>query len=110
MQHSTTITIDHDIIRFVFGNNGTPSEDKFILHEKDDFSRLCLPPFWYYYLDELGQGVQVDFLVKLKTQLAFKSKQYFVKECGTLEKGPFIPYENVCLVINRKAYSAQGLI
>ena len=109
MQHSITVSLDHDIIRFVFGNNGTPSEDKFIVYENDDFSRLCLPPFWHYYF-ELGQGVQVDFPVKLKTQLSFKSKRYFIKECGTLEKRPFIPYEKVCLVSNRKACSAKGLI
>ena len=76
---------------------------------KEDFSRFCLPPFWYYYFDELGEGVSVDFLVKLKTKLGFHSKRLIVNNFGSLEKGPLIPSEKVSVVIMRKACSKNTI-
>ena len=35
-----------------------------MLYEKDDFSRLELPPYWYY-LTDFGEGIAVDFPIKL---------------------------------------------
>ena len=85
VNYSTKVSIDHDIIRFVFRNKGTSATDGYLLYEKDDFSRFCLPPFWYYYLDELGQGISVNFPIKLKSKLAFDSKRFVVNSKGTLE-------------------------
>ena len=36
-----------------------------MLYEKDNFSRLKLPPYWWYYLNNFGEGRAVDFPIKL---------------------------------------------
>ena len=36
-----------------------------MLYEKDDFSRLELPSYWWYYLTDFGEGIAVDFPIKL---------------------------------------------
>lgn len=68
-----------------------------------------MPPFWYYYFDELGEGVSIDFPVKLKTKLGFHSKSFIVDNFGSLEKGPLIPSEKVSVVIMRKACSKNTI-
>lgn len=80
-----------------------------MLYEKDNFCRLCLPPFWWYYFDEFGQGVAIDFPLKLKTTLAFHSKPFIANKGGSLRKGPLIPSEKVIVFINWKACS-QNII
>ncbi|XP_028404815.1 uncharacterized protein LOC114527383 [Dendronephthya gigantea] len=101
----TKVPIDNDIIRYVFRNKGISASAGYMLYEKEDFSRFCLPPFWDYYLDELGQGVAVDFPVKLKPILKFHPKRYIVGNKGALEKGPLIPLEKISMSVNRKAAS-----
>ena len=59
----------------------------------------------YYYIDELGHDVSVDFPVKAKTKLPFHPKRFVVNNGGSTEKGPLIPTENVIVVVNRKACS-----
>ena len=57
--YSTEILLDHDIIRYLFRGRGKLSGDRIsLLYEKEDFSRLCLPLFWYYYLNQLGKALQ----------------------------------------------------
>ena len=36
-----------------------------MLYEKDDFSHLELPPYWWYYLNNFGEGRAFDFPIKL---------------------------------------------
>ena len=93
-QHQHKYTVDHDIVRYIFKNNRSIAPDGFNLYVKEDFSRFCLPPFWYYF-DELCEGVSVDFPVKLKTKLGFHSKRFIVNYFGSLEKGPLIPSESL---------------
>jgi hypothetical protein len=49
-----------------------------MLYEKDDFERFELPFYWYYYLDELGQGIMLKFPLKIKTKLSFAQKRFIV--------------------------------
>ena len=108
---NTYISIDHDIVRYIFKNKGSIAPDGFNLYMKEDFSRFCLPPFWYYFFDELGEGVSVDFPVKLKTKLGFHSKPLIVNNFGSLKKAPLtgIPSEKVSVVIMRKACSKNAI-
>ena len=39
------INVDHDIVRYIFRNKGIIGPDNYMLYEKDNFCRLCLPPF-----------------------------------------------------------------
>ena len=107
--YTTSVNIDHDIVRYIFRNKGAAAPDGFMLYEKDDVCRLCLPSFWYYYFDELGQGVAIDFPVKLKTKLTFHSKRFVLNNSSSLVEGPLIPLEKIIVVINRRAFSQDKL-
>ena len=70
--------------------------------KRTNFCRLCLPPFWWYYFDEFGQGVAIDFPLKLKTTLAFHSKPFIANKGGSLRKGPLIPSEKLLFLSTGK--------
>lgn len=107
--YSTEISLDHDIIRYVFGGRGKLSGDRIsMLYEKEDFSRLCLPSFWHYYLNQLGQGVAVNFPVKLKSVLKMSRKRFIVSN-GKLGQAPMSPVEKLVITINRKACDQFGI-
>ena len=101
--YSTEILLDHDIIRYLFRGRGKLSGDRIsLLYEKEDFTRLCLPPFWYYYLNQLGQGVAVNFPIKLKSVLKMSRKRFIVSS-GALVQATMSPIEKLIITINRKA-------
>ena len=101
--YSATVDIEHDILRYVFQNKGQATPDgKFMLYQKNDFARLKLPEYWDYYLDVLGQGVKINFPVKLRSKLCFVQKRYIAKD-KKVEKGPFIPREKLFIYVNRSA-------
>ena len=100
--YSTEILLDHDI-RYLFRGRGKLLGDRIsLLYEKEDFSRLCLPPFWYYYLNQLGQGVAVKFPIKLKSVLKISRKRFIVSN-GALVQATMSPIEKLIITINRKA-------
>ena len=100
--YSAEIIIDHDIIRHVFSGRGRLSGDGVsMLYEKDDFSRFCLPQFWHYYFNQLGEGIVVNFLIKLKSVLKM-SKKCFIVSNGELTQAPMSPMEKVTITVNRK--------
>ena len=68
--------------------------------------RVWLPQMlqWYYF-DEFGQGVAIDFSFKLKTKVAFHSKCFIANKGGSLRKGPLIPSGKIVVIINWKACS-----
>lgn len=96
--YSAEIPVDHDILRYIFRGRGTLSGDGIsMVYEITDFSRFCLPSYWYYYLNELGQGIAVSFHLKLKPVLNF------IFSNGKLKQAPMSPVENVIITVNRRA-------
>ncbi|XP_032221228.2 uncharacterized protein LOC125564402 [Nematostella vectensis] len=107
--HSTEIRIDHDIVRYIFKGCGKLAADKkSMFYEKSDFKRFGLPVYWYYCLDEHGQGITVDFPIKIKTVLSY-TKAYYIVSCGKLEKSPTSPVEKIVITLNRKACDQHNL-
>lgn len=101
--YSAEIIIDHDIIRHVFSGRGRLSGDGVSMpYEKDDFSRFCIPQFWHYYLNQLGEGIVVNFPIKLKSVLKMSKKRFIVPN-GELTQAPMSPMEKVTITVNRKA-------
>lgn len=101
--YSAEIPVDHDILRYIFRGRGTLSGDGIsMVYEITDFRRFCLPSYWYYYLNELGQGIAVSFPLKLKPVLKF-SKKRFIFSNGKLKQAPMSPVENVIITVNRRA-------
>ena len=106
--YSTEILLDHDIIRYAFRGRGKLSGDRISMLYEKDFSRLCLPSFWHYYLNQLGQGVAVNFPVKLKSVLKMSRKRFIVSN-GKLGQAPMSPVEKLIITINRKACDQLGI-
>ena len=67
-----------------------------------DFSMLCLPPCWHYYLHQLGQNVAVNFPMKLKLVLRL-SKKCFIVSNGILVQATMSPIEKLIITSNRNA-------
>ena len=96
------ILIHHNIIRYLFRGRAKLSGDGVsVVYEKDDFNRFCLPSFWHYYLNQLGQGVAVEFPVKLHSVLRMSKKCFIMSNSG-LEQAPLFLVHKVTITINRK--------
>lgn len=103
------IAVDHDVIRHIFRGHGTLSGDGIsMLYELTDFSKFCLPLYWYYYLKELGQGIAIRFPLKLKLVLKF-SKKRFICSNGELKQAPMSPVKNVLITVNRRACDRHNI-
>lgn len=101
--YSAEITIDHDVLRYILNGKGKRAADGVsMFYEKNDFARFELPHYWYYCLNELGQGIAVDFPVKLKNVLT-NLKKRFISCSGQVKLAQTFPVENVVIYVNRKA-------
>ena len=60
-----------DVWRYLTHGKGTPSQHRgHVLYSKHDFERFAaLPEYWWYYLDEHGEGKAVHFPIKIKPVL-----------------------------------------
>ena len=100
--YSTDIRIDHDIIRYGFNGKGKKTADgAAMLYGKNYFTRFELPPYWYYYLNQLGEGIAVDFPVKVKTVLTYSRKRHMFT--SIMQIAPNFPVEKIVIYVNRKA-------
>ena len=64
---STFISFKYRHFSFLFKDKGQKSNDSgHILLEKEDFSRCHFPNQWDMIVDELGDGVEIDFPVKVR--------------------------------------------
>ena len=88
------INMDRDVWRFITYGKGTVSEHRGNhLFEKDDMVRLkYLPNDWWYYLNQDGEGIAVDFPFKARAILSW-SPQKFVKKDSKLVKVARFPME-----------------
>lgn len=102
--------MDLDIWRFVSSGRGIASRHRgHLLLEKDELARLkFLPGNWWYHLNQDGDGVAIDFPLKVKPILSWSPKT-FVKRNGSLVEARRFPIEKVCLTVIRKACTAENL-
>ena len=68
-----------------------------------------LPNDWWYYLNQDGEGIAIDFPFKAKAILSW-SPQKFVKKDSKLVKVARLPMEKVCLTIIRRACNTDNLL
>ena len=102
------VNLDLDIWRFVTCGKGKASEHRgHHLFERDDLTKFkYLPDDWWYFLNQQGEGVPIDFPLKAKPILSWSSDKY-IKRNGQLLKAKKYPVEKVCITVVRKAYSAD---
>ena len=98
--------IELDIWRFVTCGKGKASEHQGnYLFEQNDLARLkYLPEDWWYFLNQHGEGLAVDFPLKARPILSWSSDKY-VKKDGQLVKAKKFPTEKICITVVRKACS-----
>ena len=66
VNYSFELRVDHDFVRYVIRGKVKKAHDGVsMLYEKNDFCHLELPTYWWYYLNELAEGITVDFPTKL---------------------------------------------
>lgn len=97
INYPSELRLDYDIVRYAFrGKSKTAHDGVSMLYEKNNFCRLELLTYWWYYLNELGEGIAVDFPTKLKTSLTH-SKKYFMSCSGQIKLVPNFPVEKVVI-------------
>jgi hypothetical protein len=80
------------------------------LFEKNELARFkYLPEDWWYYINQDGEGVAVDFPFKARPVLSW-SLQKCTKKGGKLMKATRVPIEKVCLItIIRRECSTDSI-
>ena len=98
------ICMNLDVWRYISYRKGTASQHRgHVLYSKHDFARLTtLPEYWWYYLNQLGEGVAVDFPIKIKPVLTWSPVQH-VKKAGKLVKASQFPIEKLCVTVVKRA-------
>ena len=72
-----TFCFRHDVFNFLFKDRGTKSNDRgHRLLEKRDFDRCHFPENWYQLIDGIGDGLQIDFPVKVRLFLSWGPKSH----------------------------------
>ena len=102
---STTICFRHDVFNFLFKDRGTKSHYReHILLEKDDFDHCHFPDYWYRLIDGIGDGVQIDFPVKVRLFLSWGPKNHTLAGNSICPLPRYRP-EKLCLSFCKAACS-----
>ena len=76
-QLPTVIAFNHTYFYFLFKDKGQKSNySGYILLEKQDFIRCHFPNGWHRLKDSIGDGVQIDFPVKVRLFLSWSPKTH----------------------------------
>jgi hypothetical protein len=80
-----------------------------VLYSKNDFGRFkALPDYWWYYLDQHGEGKALDFPIKIKPIVSWSPIQYIVKS-GKFVKASRFPVEKLCITIAKRACNIDNI-
>ena len=73
----TVIAFKHAHFNFLFKNKGQKSNDSgYILLERADFQRCRFPDQWNMIIDRIGDGVKIDFPVKVRLFLSWSPRTH----------------------------------
>lgn len=73
----TTVAFRHDVFNFLFRDRGTKSNHReHILLSKQEFDRCHFPLNWDRLVDSIGDGVKIDFPVKVRLFLSWSPKNH----------------------------------
>ena len=105
------IEIDHDCWRYITQRKGVPSEHGgHYLYSKDDFGHLpILPPDWWYYLNQHGEGKKIDFPMNIKAIVSWSPKKKYICKGGKFEDGPRFPIEKLSVSFARLPCNERNL-
>lgn len=73
----TTIPLRHDVFNYFFKDKETKCNERgCILLGKSDFDLCCFPNNWDRIIDQIGDGVCIDFPVKIRAYLGWGPKNH----------------------------------
>ena len=90
--HSVSSRFDLDIYRYCF-----QTDETVLLNLADDFSRLPLTESWNYRINSNGQGLTIDFPIRLSPRLHFRKIFVRTEDGSVLQK--MLPIETVKIII-----------
>jgi hypothetical protein len=96
------INLELDCWRYITQGKGTPSHHRgHYLYNRSDFGRLpMLPPDWWYYFNEHGEGKKIDFPMKIKPVIGWSPKKH-VFDGKNIVPGPRFPIEKLSVSFAR---------
>ena len=101
----TTIAFRHDVFNFLFRDRSTKSNDRgHILVTRLDFNRCHFPSNWDRVVDGIGDGVKIDFPVKIRLFLSWGPKNHTL-EGNTIKSLPRYRPEKLSLSFCKEACS-----
>lgn len=104
---SLSFHFNHDCFRFLLGGKGRPTQDgKGVLLDKADFASLNLPLGWDQCLDKNGDGVAIQYPVRIDPHLSW-SAQRLASYNGELVDKPRMPLEKLTIDFVRKPFSVS---
>jgi len=107
---SIYIPMELDVWRYVCHQKGVESKHKgYKLYTIADLCLLdALPDYWWYYLNDHGQGQAVKSPLKIKPVISWSSRHNMYKD-GKLVPAPRMPIEKLCVHILRRACGSNNL-
>ena len=101
----TVIPFRHDVFRYFFGGKGEISNERgAVLLEKSDFQICNFPRDWDKIADSIGDGLKIDFPVKLRPFLSWSPKTYILKDGQVVVRPRYRP-EKLSISICKNAFS-----
>ncbi|CAB4031911.1 Hypothetical predicted protein [Paramuricea clavata] len=103
-QQRISIDFRHDVYKFLFVGKGKQAEQRgYILFEENDFSKCRLPKYWNCLFDQHGDGIKINFPVKMRHFLA-RSRKSFVRKGGRMVEVPCALTEKISLTFVKVAF------
>lgn len=104
----TVLCFRHDVFQYIFKDKGKQSGDgKHLMLEKTDFVRCSFPSCWDRLVDQLGDGVRVDFPVKVRLFLTQSPKNHTLTG-GKITSLPRYYIEKLSLNCMKAAFSLSS--
>ena len=100
---SIYVSMDLDIWWYFVNGKGKKSQQQgHFLYQLEDFVMLkYLPLHWWYYITEHGEGMAVDFPIKVKPILTWSPCHHYFSN-GKVLKAQRFPLEKLCVTILRR--------
>lgn len=94
-----------DVWRYLSRDRGSLSS------RENDFDRFaCLPSQWYYFLNQHGEGVAIDFPVKVRPFFSRSAaKDFVVGYDGTLKKAAILYCEKLSVYFVKRACNINNI-
>ncbi|KAK3738195.1 hypothetical protein QZH41_012779, partial [Actinostola sp. cb2023] len=101
-----TFCFQHDVFRNLFSGKGNVSRDgKAMMMINNDFQHLPFPPAWGQSLDKNGDGVAIQFPIRMQLHLSWSPRLTAFQD-GKLVTKPRMPLEKLSVQFVRQPFSA----